>query len=258
MAAADCVDALLRTWVSRFGVPAFITSDQGRQFSSSLWQGMCERLGIQHLMTTAYHPQSNGMVERAHRQIKDALRARLAGPAWYEHLPFVLLGLRAAPKEDSNTSAAEMTFGAPLTLPGELLLPAAEPPAASFMESLQQPLLIPTRPLSYAEVAAGPRPALMAASHVYVRRGGTLPPLAPLYQGPYAIIKRWPKYFLLQVGSLQQTVSVDRLKPHTGSAAVAPAQPPLRGRPRGVPAASASPSPPAEASAGGGTVEAVD
>jgi transposase InsO family protein len=165
MDAAACVDALLRNWISRFGVPTYITSDQGRQFSSALWQGMCERLGVQHLMTTAYHPQSNGMVERAHRQLKDALRARLAGPAWFDHLPFVLLGLRAAPKEDSNVSAAEMAFGAPLTLPGELL-PTAEPPVSTFIESLQQPLHIPTRPLSYAEVAAGTRPALLAASHV--------------------------------------------------------------------------------------------
>jgi hypothetical protein len=206
-------------------------------------------------MTTAYHPQSNGMVERAHRQLKDALRARLAGPAWFDHLPFVLLGLRAAPKEDSNVSAAEMAFGAPLTLPGELL-PTAEPPVSTFIESLQQPLHIPTRPLSYAEVAAGTRPALLAASHVYVRRGGVIPPLAPLYQGPYAVLKRWPKFFLLQVGPLQQTVSIDRLKPHTGAAAVSSAQPPLRGRPRGVPGTSASPTLPADASAGGGTVAA--
>ena len=66
------------------------------------------RLGIRHHLTTAYHPQSNGMVERAHRALKDALRARLAGSDWLAHLPYVLLGLRATPKEDSNISAAEL------------------------------------------------------------------------------------------------------------------------------------------------------
>jgi hypothetical protein len=34
-----------------------------------------------HVLTNAYHPQSNGMVECVHRQIKDTLRALGAGPA---------------------------------------------------------------------------------------------------------------------------------------------------------------------------------
>ncbi len=99
-----CVDALAETWIARFGVPSAITSDRGRQFCSERWATFCRRLGIQHITTTAYHPQSNGMVERVHRQLKDSLRARLAGDRWPEHLPWVLLGLRAAPKDDSGVS----------------------------------------------------------------------------------------------------------------------------------------------------------
>jgi hypothetical protein len=57
------------------------------------------------------HPQSNGMTERAHRQLTDSLRSRLAGVHWPQHLPWVLLGLRAAPKEDSGTSSAELVHG---------------------------------------------------------------------------------------------------------------------------------------------------
>jgi transposase InsO family protein len=103
METSTCVEALITTWVSRYGVPSNITTDRGRQFTSSLWSGLCQRLGVSHITTTAYHPQSNGMVERAHRQIKDALRARLAG-------------VRTAP-EDSAISSAELVFGAALTLP---------------------------------------------------------------------------------------------------------------------------------------------
>jgi transposase InsO family protein len=230
MDTAACVDALLRTWVARFGVPSCITSDQGRQFTSAVWQRMCDKLGIEHITTTAYHPQSNGMIERAHRQIKDALRARLAGTQWFDHLPWVLLGLRSSPKEDSGLSSAEMIFGAPLSLPGELLT-AAEPPLAAFMKSLKEVSPLPTRPLSYAEVAAGPRSDLLSAEHVYVRRGGVLPPLSPQYMGPYAVLQRRPKFFLLKIGDRQEAVSVDRLKPHLGKAEVLPAPPPRRGRP---------------------------
>ena len=46
-------------------------------------------------------------MERFRRQLKNSLRARLAGPDWYLHLPWVLLGLRIAPKEISNISSAE-------------------------------------------------------------------------------------------------------------------------------------------------------
>jgi transposase InsO family protein len=57
-------------------------------------------LNIQHSQTTAYHPQSNGMVERFHRRLKDTLRARCATANRVDHLPWVLLGLRAAARED--------------------------------------------------------------------------------------------------------------------------------------------------------------
>jgi hypothetical protein len=201
--------------VARFGVPTIITSDQGRQFTSSLWAGLTKLLGVKHVQTTAYHPQSNGMMERTHGQLKAALRARLAGSRWPEHLPWVLLGLRTAPKEDSGISAAELVYGAALALPAEFLS-AAEPPAAEFLQKLQQVEIPATRPLSYAEVAAKPPAALLQASHVYVRRGGTLPPLAPLYVGPYEVLERSDKYFRLAVGGREETVSIDRLKPHLG------------------------------------------
>jgi hypothetical protein len=75
---ADCARALFAGWVSRFGVPATITSDRGAQFTSALWAGLCSLLNIQHSPTTAYYPQSNGLVERFHRRLTDALRSRAA------------------------------------------------------------------------------------------------------------------------------------------------------------------------------------
>jgi transposase InsO family protein len=232
MAASSCADALIAGWISRYGVPAQLTSDRGTQFTSAIWDALCQQLGIQHQPTTAFHPQANGMVERCHRRLKDALRARLAGPDWPLHLPWVLMGLRAAPTEDTGVSAAEVVFGAPLVLPGQIL-DTAEPPPADFIAKLRQsgppP---PSRPLSYAQMAAKPPAALLSAAFVYVRKGGTIPPLSPLYSGPYRVLASGPKIFRLQVGEREETVSIDRLKPHRGAAPVQPAQPPSRGRPR--------------------------
>ncbi len=89
------------------------------------------------MQTTAYHPQSNGMVERTHGQLKAALRARLAGSRRPEHLPWVLLGLRTAPKEDSGILAAELVYKAALALPAEFLS-TAEPPETDFLKRVQQ------------------------------------------------------------------------------------------------------------------------
>jgi len=252
MEAKSCVEAFINTWVARYGVPEAVTSDRGRQFTSALWEGLCQNLQINHISTTAYHPQSNGLVERTHRQIKDALRARLAGNRWPEHLPWVLFGLRAAPKEDSAVSSAELVFGAPLTLPGQLLT-SPETPLEDVVEALRSTQPLPTRPLTYAEAAAGLQ-SLQRADFVYVRKGGTVPPLSPLYQGPYKVLDRREKFFKLEVGGQPEVISVDRLKPHLGTAPVTAASPPQRGRPKG-PGAVKSLISSSSASTGGAPVE---
>ena len=82
--ATTCARALPRNWIARFGVPDSITSDQGLQFTSGLWRELHNVLGCSPKHTTAYHPQSNGMVERFHRSLKSALKARLFGPGWVD------------------------------------------------------------------------------------------------------------------------------------------------------------------------------
>ena len=57
--ASSCAGALLRHWISRFGVPDTVVTDQGRQFTSDLWCELTNTLGIQRKQTTAYHPQAN-------------------------------------------------------------------------------------------------------------------------------------------------------------------------------------------------------
>jgi hypothetical protein len=102
-------------------VPDTITSDRGPQFTSNIWNSLCLLLQIKHRPTTAYQPQANGMVERLHRHLKDVLRTRGANATWAAELPWVLLGFRFQPREDSNISPAQAVYGTPLVLPNQFL-----------------------------------------------------------------------------------------------------------------------------------------
>ena len=235
--AADCAQALLQGWVSRFGVPAAVTSDRGTQFTSEVWAELCTLLGVQHRQTTAYHPEANGMVERFHRRLKDALRARCAAPDWVAHLPWVMLGLRAAPREEDAISPAQAVFGTPIILPGQLLNPS-EMQLTEFLSKTAKTLGAAkntvARHNTASQRAAPPTipDDLAAAPMVLVRRDGHVPPLAALYDGPYRVLRRSQQTFTILMGEREEMVSTSRLKACADPAA-GPADPPRRGRPPG-------------------------
>ena len=56
-------DAFFQLTICRFGMPAVIHSDQGREFEKHLMQEMCLLLGAPKTRTTSYHPASDGLVE---------------------------------------------------------------------------------------------------------------------------------------------------------------------------------------------------
>ena len=234
--AASVARAFVAQWVSRFGVPGQIISDRGSQFVSQLWMNMARSLGTKLHQTTAYHPQSNGLVERFHRQLKASLVARLTSTSWMDHLPWVLLGIRVTHKEDINASPSEMVYGAQLTLPGQFADLSGAPPATEqFLRDLRQAVTdlqpMPTtthRP----EVPAAIPDELQRCPFVFVRRDGYKPPLTSPYDGPFRVLERKGKFFRLQFGEREDSVSVDRLKPARVPDNTVPASPRKRGRPR--------------------------
>ncbi len=231
----DCANALFQGSVSRFGVPAVITSDHGTQFTSSVWAALCSLLNIQHSQMTAYHPQSIGMVDRFHRPLKDTLRAHCAAANWVDHLPWVLLGLSAAAREDDGSTPAEAVFGSPLILPGQFL-DSPELPSKIFLDQFSKTLSAAEHTSTKHNTVPACRPPpqlpddLACAPTVFVRRDGHVLLLQPLYNGPYAVIRRSLHHFTLRISDKKDKVSILCLKPCTDPTAP-PAQPRVRGRP---------------------------
>ena len=64
---------LVNQFISRFGIPREIHTDQGSQFESELFREMCSLLGIDKTRTTAFHPAGDGLIERVHRTLEDML-----------------------------------------------------------------------------------------------------------------------------------------------------------------------------------------
>ena len=65
MFAETVAENFYATWISRYGSPKTITTDQGTQFESSLFAALAKLIGTHRIRTTAYHHAANGMIEMA-------------------------------------------------------------------------------------------------------------------------------------------------------------------------------------------------
>ena len=167
------------------------------QFTSRLWASISQLLGTKLHHTTAYHPQSNGLVERFHRHLKSA---RLSGPNWLDELPWALLGIRTAPKEDLDCSSVELVYGAPLTVPGDFI--ANHGHHGFQLQRLRDTVgsLAPTPTSRHGAVPVSVPADLQRAKFVFVRRDAHRTCLQQPYEGPYRVIESGPKTFKLDMG----------------------------------------------------------
>lgn len=215
--AATVAEAFVSSWVARFGCPSEIVTDRGRQFESSLFTELSRILGITRSRTTAYHPQSNGLVERFHRHLKSALMAHANSSEWVQQLPLVLLGVRTALKQDLGCTTSELVYGTTLRLPSDFFEvdPSPNTRPEDYVTKLREVFAdlrpVPTRALS----AKTPYVAqdLQSATHVFVRQTARRKPLQPHYIGPFPVLEKKPGTFVVEINGRPDTIALERLKP---------------------------------------------
>jgi hypothetical protein len=173
--------ALLTGWISSFGCPQTITTNQGCQFESQLLHSLAKLCGFQLSWTTAHHRAANGLVQHFHWMRQAAIMCH-ADQYWTETLPLVLLRIHTAFKEDLQASVAELVYSEPPRIPGELL--------ATFMHS-----------------------DLEKCMHIFFHQDTMRRALQPPYSSPYQVLSWREKTLQLLLCGRPVTVSTNRVKP---------------------------------------------
>jgi Integrase zinc binding domain/Integrase core domain len=113
---------LVEEIICRYRIPKIIVTDQGTNFTSDLFKRICKMLNIEKLQTTAYHPQSNGALERAHRPLAEYLRmyAEEEPKIWDTLLRFAMFVHNNSPNASTKLTPMICLFGFPADIPSNL------------------------------------------------------------------------------------------------------------------------------------------
>lgn len=145
--AATVVEFLYET-ACTYGMWKVIQSDQGSEFVNELLKGFNNRLGALCKISSAYHPQSQGKVEKQNGTLKTMLSKLVNDSAtdWDLLLPPVLLAYRSSKQSSSKLSPYEIMFGRKCTLPMDvehvdpdvILSPSATPVKQQIIDRLSE------------------------------------------------------------------------------------------------------------------------
>lgn len=121
--AETIADAVFRGWIKRYGCPYEVHTDQGSQFESQLFSQLCEILCISKTRTTAFHPRSDGMVERLNRTIKDMISKYVNLPQtnWDKCIDAMSMAYNTYVHETTGLTPYCMLFGCEMTVPVSVL-----------------------------------------------------------------------------------------------------------------------------------------
>ena len=107
---------LMEHIICRYGVPLELLSDRGADFLSELVTEVCRLAGIKKLNTSAYHPQTDGMVERFNRTLTDVV---VHGNQWEQYLNYLLFDYGVKPHSSTGASPFQLLYGRDARLPTE-------------------------------------------------------------------------------------------------------------------------------------------
>jgi hypothetical protein len=120
--AEEVTNAFVKNIVSIYGIPTEVTTDKGSNFMSEVFKRICKLFKIEKVHTTAYHPESNGALERPHKTLTNYLRCFCDKKLnnWDEWLPFACFTYNTTPHSVKKYTPYEVLFGRTANIPGKL------------------------------------------------------------------------------------------------------------------------------------------
>ena len=121
---ANGVANFLYSLFCRHGIPKRIQSDQGREFVNSLNDHLFKSTGVHHIISSAYHPQTNGLDERFNQTLQRALLKMIDENQsdWDKYLDSVLFAYRTSKQASTKFSPFFLLYGREPVLPVELIV----------------------------------------------------------------------------------------------------------------------------------------
>lgn len=108
--------------ICRYGIPNVLLTDLGSNFTSEMFDSVCKMLKIEHINSTAYHPQTMGQIERYHRTLGQYLKIFTEEDRdnWDEWIPFALLTYNSNKHSTTNFSPNFLIYGYEIDIPCNL------------------------------------------------------------------------------------------------------------------------------------------
>jgi transposase InsO family protein len=118
----ESIDMIKSMIFPRFGTPRILISDGGTHFTGKNFKMCLSKLGIEHMVSTAYHPQTNGQAEKSNRQLKSILKKTIekGGKDWSKKLDGTLWAYRTVFKTPIGMTPYQFVYGKACHLPVEL------------------------------------------------------------------------------------------------------------------------------------------
>jgi transposase InsO family protein len=136
--AVDVADTFMATFYGRYGLPESIVSDRDSRFTGKFWAALQKTLGIELLMATAFHQETNGQLERTNKTIMQTLRifSNGTGMNWATNLWRVEHAHNFSQATWTNRTPFEMVYGRPPTEIPQQLPESDYPAVESYLDKL--------------------------------------------------------------------------------------------------------------------------
>jgi len=128
--------AIFNNWFCKFGIPAQVHTDGGKEFVNKLSAELFELRNVQHFKTSPYHPQCNSQVEVFNKTVKKYLASYVDDSTLNseEWLPALMLAYNTIYHSTIATTPFELLFGVKPRLPS---LPAPDIECHHYGESFE-------------------------------------------------------------------------------------------------------------------------